>query len=263
MRYENPLHLASEAANADLLSGGRLQLGISRGSPEKAVDGQATFGYYLEDGQTWNDVARDRAAEFRRAISGDPVAHSQRALDFGRGPDLVVEPQSPGLSERIWWGAGSIPTGVWAGKQGMNLLSSTLLLQDDGRPFHVQQADQARQYRAALAEHHPEVAAARSGGLVAVTRSAFPLVSDVDRRYFGHDRDSSDGVGWLEGGSARSGPTHVGEPDQIAEMFAADEAMVEADYVLFALPSRLGVDYNVALLANLVSVFTELGWSAR
>lgn len=252
LRYENPLYLATEAAAADLISGGRLQLGISRGSPEKAADGQAAYGYHLDDGETWSQVTRDRAMLFQRAIQGEPVAHSERALNFGQDPDLVIEPQSPGLADRIWWGAGATPTAVWAGRAGFNMLSSTLLLQDDGRPFHVQQADQARQYREARGE----------GGLVAVTRSAFPLVSEDDRRYFGHESGQlSDGVGALDGGPARSGPTYVGEPEQVAEMFAADEAIVEADYVLFALPSQLGVDYNVALLENLAAVWQELGWA--
>lgn len=261
MRYENPLYLASEASALDLLSGGRLQLGVSRGSPEPAADGQAAFGYTLEDGESWNTVTRERTALFRRAIAGEPVAHSQRALDWGREPDLPIEPHSPALGQRLWWGAGSTPTGVWAGQQGMNLLSSTLLLQDDGRPFHVQQAHQIAQYRAARAEAGFDDGL--GGGLAAVTRSAFPLVSDDDRRYFLREQGSSDGVGFLDGSPARSGPSYVGSPEEVAEMFTADEAIMAADYVLFALPSQLGVDYNVHLLSNLAEIWRDLGWSSE
>ena len=139
LRYENPLHLAEQAAATDLLSGGRLQLGISRGSPEHAVDGQKQFGYRLSDGESWADHAHSKAARFRRAIAGEPVAHSAAAHAAGDGPDLPIRPLSPGLPDRIWWGAGSAESGVWTAEQGMNLLSSTLLLAEDGRPPHPRQ----------------------------------------------------------------------------------------------------------------------------
>ncbi|MHA6512106.1 LLM class flavin-dependent oxidoreductase [Tessaracoccus sp. Z1128] len=256
LRYENPLYLAEEAAATDLLSGGRLQLGISRGSPEQAVDGQKQFGYRLTDGDSWADHAHSKAARFRRAISGEPVAHSAAAQFSGDGPDLPIRPLSPGLPDRIWWGAGSQESGVWTGEQGMNLLSSTLLLADDGRPFHIQQADQLRAYRREFRRH------AHTGpGLAAVTRPVFPVTSDDDRRYFGLRGDNHDSVGILDGSKARSGPQMVGSVDEVARMLRADEAVSEADYVLFAMPSQLGVDYNAHWMENLVAVARELGWA--
>lgn len=255
LRYENPLYMAEEAAATDLISGGRLQLGISRGSPEMAADGQAAFGYSLADGEGWSSVARARADVFRRAISGQPVAKSQRALSRGAEPDLPIQPLSPGLPERIWWGAGTYASGVWAGRAGYNLLSSTLLLAEDGRPFHIQQADQVRDYRTARADSgHP------TGGQAAVTRSAFPITTAEDRSYFGLDRGDSDSVGILDGLSARSGPTFAGSIEEVAAGLAGDEAVQEADYVLFALPSMLGVEYNAHLFENLAAVARELGW---
>ncbi len=255
LRYENPLYLAEEAAATDLIGAGRLQLGISRGSPEPAADGQAAFGYRLAEGEDWAGVTRARADLFRRAIAGQPVARSHRALDAGGGPDLPIEPLSPGLSERIWWGAGSHATGVWAGEEGYNLLSSTLLLADDGRPFHLQQADQVRDYRTAFAS-----AGHTAGGQAAVTRSVFPISTAEDRQYFGLEGGTGDGVGFLDGTTARSGPTIAGSPDRVAARLLADEAVQEADYVLFALPSMLGVDYNAHLFENLVAVARDLGW---
>ncbi|MCW3157623.1 LLM class flavin-dependent oxidoreductase [Micropruina sonneratiae] len=254
LRYENPLYLAEEAAATDLISAGRLQLGISRGSPEPAADGQAAFGYTLAEGEDWGRVTRRRAELFRRAIGGGPVARSQRAVSSGRGPDLPISPVSPGLAHRIWWGAGSHATGVWAGQEGYNLLSSTLLLADDGRPFHIQQADQVRDYRAAFA------AAGGTGGQAAVTRSVFPITTDEDRQYFGLEGGTGDGVGFLDGTTARSGPTFAGSPERVAAQLAADEAVQEADYVLFALPSMLGVEYNAHLFENLAAVARDLGW---
>lgn len=255
LRYENPLYMAEEAGATDLISAGRLQLGISRGSPEPAADGQAAFGYPLGEGEDWARVTRARADLFRRAIAGQPVARSHRALAAGGGPDLPIQPLSPGLPDRIWWGAASRPTGVWAGEEGYNLLSSTLLLADDGRPFHIQQADQVRDYRTAFA-----AAGHTAGGRAAVTRSAFPITTAQDRQYFGLERGGGDGVGFLDGHTARSGPTFAGPPEQVADDLRADEAVQEADYVLFALPSMLGVDYNAHLFENLVAVARELGW---
>lgn len=255
LRYENPLYMAEEASAVDLLSDGRLQLGVSRGSPEPAADGQAAFGYELADGETWASVTRERAELFRRAISGLPVARSHAAASRGGGPDLPIRPFAPGLVGRTWWGAASYDTGIWAAEEGYNLLSSTLMLDVDGRPFHVQQADQVRGYREAFA-----AAGHVAGGQAAVTRSAFPLTTDQDRRYFLREAGGGDSVGLIDGLSARSGPTFVGTPEQVAADLLADEAVTEADYILFALPSQLGVEYNAHLFENLVEVARELGW---
>src|ERR1700756_1080427 len=136
MRYENPLYMAEEAAAADLLAGGRLQLGVSRGSPEPAWRGAEAFGYSLETG-----VARAETDLFPAAISGAGVV---RADAGGRRGDamLAVQPQARGLADRIWWGSGSRDTAVWTGEQGMNLMSSTLLLEDTQVPFDQLQAEQ-------------------------------------------------------------------------------------------------------------------------
>jgi alkanesulfonate monooxygenase SsuD/methylene tetrahydromethanopterin reductase-like flavin-dependent oxidoreductase (luciferase family) len=126
MRYENPLYMAEEAAATDLISNGRLQLGVSRGSPEPALRGSESFGYVPPEGQTDADFARARTALFRSAIGGAGVARA----DTGREDStamLAIQPQSPGLADRIWWGAGTRATAVWAAQQGMNLQSSTLI----------------------------------------------------------------------------------------------------------------------------------------
>ena len=249
LRYENPLYMAEEAAITDAVAGGRLQLGISRGAPSPVSDGPGQFGYPLPEGSNWSAETRQRAARFRSAIAGDGIA---QAAD-GSGP-IPISPVSAGLSERIWWGAGSIASGIWAGEVGMNLLSSTLLLEDDGRSFHLAQADQIRRYREAhAASGHP------TGGLSAVTRSAFPVLTDLDDLYFGR-REAGDAVGILDGRQARSGPTYAGSLDELAEKFSRDAAMNEADYLLFALPNQLGVKYNEEVMVNLGEVVNRLGW---
>jgi alkanesulfonate monooxygenase SsuD/methylene tetrahydromethanopterin reductase-like flavin-dependent oxidoreductase (luciferase family) len=61
MRYENPFYMAEDAGSADLISGGRLQLGISRGSPEQVVEGWRHFGYAPAEGETDADMGRRRS----------------------------------------------------------------------------------------------------------------------------------------------------------------------------------------------------------
>jgi alkanesulfonate monooxygenase SsuD/methylene tetrahydromethanopterin reductase-like flavin-dependent oxidoreductase (luciferase family) len=255
MRYENPLYMAEEAAAADLISGGRLQLGVSRGSPETVLRGAEAFGYVPAEGETAADAARRKTEIFLAAIGGAAVARTDPART-GISGGLAIQPQSPGLRERIWWGSGTRATAEWTGQQGMNLMSSTLLVEDTGVPFDELQAEQIARFRAAWTAagwgHEPRVS---------VSRSVMPIVSDLDRQYFGGDRSSSDQVGLLEGVRARFGKSYAGPPDQLAEDLAKDAAVQEADTLLLTVPNMLGVDYNAALLENVVRyVAPAIGW---
>jgi alkanesulfonate monooxygenase SsuD/methylene tetrahydromethanopterin reductase-like flavin-dependent oxidoreductase (luciferase family) len=256
MRYENPLYMAEEAAAADLISGGRLQLGVSRGSPETALNGAHAFGYLPPEGSTDADLARDKTALLLAALRGAAVVDADPRMTGGVAGRLPIQPQSPGLADRIWWGSGTRATAVWTAEQGMNLMSSTLLSEDTGVPFDELQAEQIERFRAAWRdagwEREPRVS---------VSRSVLPLVTDEDRRYFGDERASEDQVGLLEGVRARFGKSYAGVPDELAEALAKDAAVRSADTLLLTVPNMLGVDFNARLLETIVrEVAPAIGW---
>ena len=257
MRYENPLYMAEDAGSADLISGGRLQLGISRGSPEQVIDGFRYFGYAPAEGSDSGDLARDHAAVFLEVLRGKGFAEPNPRPMFANPPGLLrVEPHSDGLRERIWWGAGTRATAEWTAEQGMNLMSSTLLSEDTGVPFHELQAEQILRFRKAWADagHDREPR-------VSVSRSLFPIVNDLDRTYFGREGNSQDQVGYIDGGVARFGKTYAGEPDKLIEELAKDEAIAAADTLLLTIPNQLGVDYCAHVLESVLThVAPALGW---
>jgi alkanesulfonate monooxygenase SsuD/methylene tetrahydromethanopterin reductase-like flavin-dependent oxidoreductase (luciferase family) len=256
MRYENPLYMAEEAAAADLISGGRLQLGVSRGSPEPALRGAEAFGYLVPEGKTDADVARSKTALFRAAIVGAGVAQADPAMTGATG-SLAIHPQSPGLDERIWWGSGTRATARWTAEQGMNLMSSTLLTEDTGVPFDQLQAEQIGLFRKAWSESGWE-----REPRVSVSRSVLPIVSDEDRLYFGRrGGEDHDQLGYLDGALARFGRSYTGEPDAIADALAKDEAVQAADTLLLTVPNQLGVEYNASMLETIArEIAPALGW---
>ncbi|MBP2332923.1 alkanesulfonate monooxygenase SsuD/methylene tetrahydromethanopterin reductase-like flavin-dependent oxidoreductase (luciferase family) [Corynebacterium freneyi] len=255
MRYENPLYLAEEAGALDLLSGGRVALGVSRGSPEPALRGWEAFGYDGSTDPRGADIAREKFDLFLRAVRGERLATADPA-QFGPNQYLRVEPHSPGLASRIWWGAGSRDTAEWAARQGVNLMSSTLLTEATGDSFASLQAEQIARYRAAWAEAGHEWTPR-----VSVSRSVFPIMTDVDRQLFIREAQGRDQIGVIDGFRSTFGKSYAGEPDQLVEALLADEAVMSADTLMLTIPSQLGVDYNLHLLSAFAEhVAPELGW---
>jgi alkanesulfonate monooxygenase SsuD/methylene tetrahydromethanopterin reductase-like flavin-dependent oxidoreductase (luciferase family) len=258
MRYENPHYMAEDAGSADLIAGGRLQLGISRGSPEQVIEGWRYFGHDPAEGETDADMGRRHAETFLELLGGKGFAQPNPRPMFSNPPGLLrLEPFSEGLRDRIWWGAGTNATAVWAAKLGMNLQSSTLKFDETGEPFHVQQANQIRVFRAAWKETgHTRTPR------VSVSRSIFALIDDRDRAYFGRGEQDGDQFGYIDGPRrAVFGRSYAAEPDVLIEQLKEDEAIAEADTLLLTIPNQLGVAYNVHVLeAILTTVAPALGW---
>jgi alkanesulfonate monooxygenase SsuD/methylene tetrahydromethanopterin reductase-like flavin-dependent oxidoreductase (luciferase family) len=258
MRYENPMYMVEDAGAADLISGGRLQLGISRGSPEQVIEGWRYFGYAPDEGETDADMGRKKALQFLERLDGAGFAEPNPYPMFPNPPGLLrLEPHSEGLRERIWWGAASNATAVWAAEQGMHLQSSTLKFDESGKPFHIQQAEQIRLYKEAWKK-----AGHKREPRVSVSRSIFALVTDQDRYYFGQQGKGADSFGYIEADRrAVFGKSYAAEPDQLIKELAQDEAIQEADTVLLTIPNTLGVDYNVHVLSAILEhVAPALGW---
>jgi alkanesulfonate monooxygenase SsuD/methylene tetrahydromethanopterin reductase-like flavin-dependent oxidoreductase (luciferase family) len=256
MRDENPFYMIEEAGAADLISNGRLQLGISRGSPEQVIEGWRHFGYAPLEGQSDADMGRRHAEVFLELLKGEGFALPNPRPMFPNPPGLLrLEPHSPGLRDRIWWGSASNATAVWAAQLGMNLQSSTLKEDESGEPFHVQQARQIRVFRDAWAK-----ARHARQPRVSVSRSIFAIMNDRDRMYFGQG-ESSDQIGFIDNMRAVFGRTYAAEPDQLIEQLKGDQAIAEADTLLLTVPNTLGVEYNAHVIGSILThVAPALGW---
>ena len=236
---------------------GRLQLGISRGSPEQVIDGWKYFGYRPAEGESPADMARRHTEVFLDLLEGKGFAEPNPRPMFPNPPGLLrLEPHSEGLRNRIWWGAGSNATAEWAARLGMHLQSSTLKDDETGEPFHVQQADQLRAYKAAWKEaghaHAPRTS---------VSRSIFAITNDTDRMYFGRGGKETDQVGFIEQQRSIFGRGYADEPDKLIEQLKGDEAIAEADTLLLTVPNMLGVDYNAHVIETILTeVAPALGW---
>jgi alkanesulfonate monooxygenase SsuD/methylene tetrahydromethanopterin reductase-like flavin-dependent oxidoreductase (luciferase family) len=258
MRYENPHYMAEDAGAADLIAGGRLQLGISRGSPEQVIDGWRYFGYQLLESEDDAAMGRRHAQEFLELLRGEGFAKPNPRPMFANPPGLLrLEPHSEGLRDRIWWGAATNATAAWAAKLGMNLQSSTLKFDETGEPFHIQQAAQIRAFRAAWKE-----AGHTRTPRVSVSRSIFALIDQRDRTYFGRGGEDADQIGFLdESTRAIFGRSYAAEPDVLIEQLKQDAAIAEADTLLLTVPNQLGVAYNAHVMeAILTTVAPGLGW---
>ena len=172
------------------------------------------------------------------------------------GSPLPIFPHSEGLRQRIWWGAGSNYSAEQTARDGVNMMSSTLVFESDDRSFGEIQAEQIALYRAAWKE-----AGHTWTPRVSVSRSIFPLLSAKDRGMYGLEAYSSDQVGRLDMGTATFGRSYAATPDVLIEQLQADPAIAAADTLLLTIPIQLGFEENLSIVSNFAKyVAPELGW---
>ena len=203
-------------------------------------------------------MARRRAELFLKLLDGEGFAEPNPRPMFPNPPGLLrLEPHSPGLRDRIWWGSATNATAEWAARLGMNMQTSTLKFDESGQPLHVQQAEQIEAFRRAWDE-----AGHQREPRVSVSRSIFPLVDDRDIAYFGRGHEDRDHIGYLdETTRAVFGRTYSGEPEALVRQLAEDTAIAAADTLLLTVPNQLGVDYNAHVIESVLRhVAPELGW---
>ncbi|WP_066514355.1 LLM class flavin-dependent oxidoreductase [Curtobacterium ammoniigenes] len=266
MRYEDPVRLAEDASTVDLLSGGRVELGISSGIPGYGPILDPIFGAVE---RSFRDEADVRTESLLRALRGEQLGSSGSGYEsIPADAALTLQPASPGLLGRVWWGGGSMGTAVRTAERGLRLHLSTLNTEDTGAPFADAQAAQIAAYR----EHwRPGTATAapgeHQGPVVAVGRIVVPLLNDRDRAT--HEEFlTSYAAGMDDEGRPLSGTPPFrfqkvlsGAPDAIAEALAADPAVSAADALVITLPANGDAASHRRILTVVAEqIAPQLGW---
>jgi len=251
--WENPLRLAEDLATVDVLSGGRLNPGLSVGPPMRFDDVKDALYPDTADAEDLTYGRVERLLGFLRGEPASPFEGVQGIETFSR----QVQPQSPGLAQRVWYGAASLRSAQWTGEQGLNLLTSSVVKAEDdsGADFATVQAAQIDAFRAA----HP--AGRVSQGLVVIpTDSATP---DQRERYAAY-ADSRLARTREPQGPARLmfAPDLVGPSDELVERLRAHAGFQRVEEVAFALPFTFGPDDYTQILTDLATrLGPALGWS--
>jgi alkanesulfonate monooxygenase SsuD/methylene tetrahydromethanopterin reductase-like flavin-dependent oxidoreductase (luciferase family) len=253
--WENPLRLAEDLATVDVLSGGRLNPGVSVGPPMHYD--QVKQALYPDTADS-EDFSYERVSRLLDLVRGKPATDFSGVEGFEVFSDRV-QPHSPGLGRRMWYGGGSLRSARWAGEHGMNLLTSSVVKAEESEDFAEIQLSHVRTFRA----HHPDGDAARvSQGLVVIpTDSATPQQRAKYEEYAAKRVPRTT----APQGPARMmfAPDLVGTSEQIAERLCAHAAFREIDEVAFALPFTFDHEDYVQILTDLATrLGPALGWRA-
>ncbi|MFI6564471.1 LLM class flavin-dependent oxidoreductase [Streptomyces sp. NPDC050534] len=252
LSWENPLRLAEDLATSDVLSGGRVNPGVSVGPPMHYD--QVKEALYPDTGDA-EDFSYERVRRLLDFVRGKSATDFSGVDGFEVFADRV-QPHSPGLGRRMWYGGGSLGSARWAGEQGMNFLTSSVVKVEeaDGPEFDFAeiQLTHIRAFRA----HHPDGDAARvSQGLVVIpTDSASPQQRAKYEEYAASRTPRTTSPQ----GPARLlfAPDIVGTSQEIAEHLHAHAAFREVDEVAFALPFTFEHEDYVQILTDMA---TKLG----
>lgn len=250
--WENPLRLAEDLATVDVLSGGRLNPGVSVGPP---MHFDRVRQALYPDTADAEDFSYERVRRLLDLVRGVPVADA--GVDGFEVFSDRVQPHSPGLGSRMWYGGGSLSSARWAGEHGMNFLTSSVVKAEESEDFAEIQRSHIRTFRA----HHPDGERARvSQGLVVIpTDSASP---EQRRRYEEYARQRTPRTASPQGPARMMfAPDLVGPSERIAEQLRAHAGYQEVREVAFALPFSFEHDDYVQILTDIATVLgPALGW---
>jgi alkanesulfonate monooxygenase SsuD/methylene tetrahydromethanopterin reductase-like flavin-dependent oxidoreductase (luciferase family) len=251
--WENPLRLAEDLATVDILAGGRLNPGVSVGPPMRYDDVRDALYPDTADAE---DFSYGRVERLLRFVRGEAATSFAGTVGFEVFADRV-QPQSPGLGQRMWYGGGSLRSAQWAGEHAMNFLTSSVVKAEESEDFAAIQLSHIRAFRA----HHPDGERARvSQGLVVIpTDSATPAQRSKYAEYAAKRLPRTA----TPQGPARMmfAPDIVGPSAEIAERLAEHAAFAEVDEVAFALPFSFEHDDYVQILSDMAThLGPALGW---
>jgi alkanesulfonate monooxygenase SsuD/methylene tetrahydromethanopterin reductase-like flavin-dependent oxidoreductase (luciferase family) len=254
--WENPLRLAEDLATVDILSGGRLNPGFSVGPPMNWP--QVREALYPDTADA-EDFSYERVSRLLRFVAGESAAQLPAAIGFEQFSSRV-EPHSPGLRSRMWYGAGSLASAKWAGEQGVNLLTSSVVKAEESEDFAQVQLSQIKAFRGS----HPAGAAARvSQGLVVIpTDSASPAQRAKYEAYVAARTPRTAGPA----GPARMmfARDILGPAELIAEALYEHVAFREVTEVAFALPFTFEHEDYVQVLTDIATrLGPALGWAPK
>ncbi|CAN5866160.1 LLM class flavin-dependent oxidoreductase [soil metagenome] len=252
---ENPLRLAEDLATVDILSGGRINPGVSVGTPMRYDDYKHALYPDTFDAE---DFSKERVLRLLRHLRGEPVSDFEGTVGIEQFT-RTVQPHAPGLAGRVWYGGG-MSSAKWAGEQGINYLTSSVVSIDgtESRDFATIQGQNIDMFR----RHHPNPETARvSQGLVVIPTDS--ATGDQARRY----REYA--AGRLERTKEPQGPRgmlfspdYVGTSDELADHLFEHAGFQRADEVAFALPfSFEEADYRQIIADLAEKLGPRLGWT--
>jgi alkanesulfonate monooxygenase SsuD/methylene tetrahydromethanopterin reductase-like flavin-dependent oxidoreductase (luciferase family) len=259
--WENPLRLAEDLATVDVLSGGRLNPGISVGEPRNFEHFKAAL---YPDTAEAEDFGYERVTRLLRAIEGQPVS-SFSGVEGIETFSERVEPHSPGLRTRTWYGGAGLRSAQWAGVNALNFLSSNVVRAEtsDGEAapdFAEIQRSHIEAFRAA----HPDGAKARaSQGLVVIPTDR--ASADQKAKYQAYVDARTPRTATPQGPARMMFARDVvGSSAQIAEALYADAGFREVREVVFALPFTFDHEDYVQIITDIAELLgPALGWKPR
>lgn len=243
--WENPLRLAEDLATVDILSGGRLNPGVSIGPPMRWNDVKLAL---YPDTADVEDFSYERVQRLMHFIRGEPATQFSGVEGIEVYSDRV-EPHSPGLASRMWYGGASLRSAQWAGEQGMNFLTSSVVKAEQSENFDEIQLSHVRAFRAAA----PDGAGARiSQGLVVIPTDTASAAQRNKYQQYAQSRLARTAT---PQGPARMmfAPDLVGPSEEIAQRLYASPAFREIDEVAFALPFSFEHADYVQILTDISS----------